>query len=156
MQFRPPIPSRGTAPGGQKMAPRPNSQHHNRLPAVFLAPEAPNGFPAVFLGPPSQTSSPKQPSWGSDAIPATDSQPRNCIRGPNFLAASAAARATRPEPEDFTKRQWERAIGLWRLRMRASGSRSEGGIECAPLAAGPGSFYHLIRMFSEADAQRVT
>ena len=75
---------------------------------------------------------------------------------PEFLAASAAARATRPEPEDITKRQWERAIGLWRLRMRASGTRSEGGIECAPLAAGPGSFYHLIRMFSEADAQRVT
>ena len=75
---------------------------------------------------------------------------------PEFLAASAAARATRPAPEEFTKRQWERAIGLWRLRMRASGSRSEGGIECAPLAAGPGSFYHLIRMFSEADIQRVT
>ena len=31
---------------------------------------------------------------------------------PEFLAASAAARATRPEPEDFTKRQWERALGL--------------------------------------------
>ena len=78
---------------------------------------------------------------------------------PEFLAASAAARATRPEPEDLTKRQWERAIGLWRLRMRACSTRSEGGVECAPLAAGPesaGSFYHLIRMFSEADAQRVT
>ena len=80
---------------------------------------------------------------------------------PEFLAASAAARATRPEPEDFTKRQWERAIGLWRLRMRASSTRSEGGVEFAPpmLAAGPeggGSFYYLICMFSEADAQRVT
>ena len=45
---------------------------------------------------------------------------------PEFLAASAAARATRPEPEDLTKRQWERAIGLWRLRMRACSTRSEG------------------------------
>ena len=75
---------------------------------------------------------------------------------PEFLAASTATRATRPTPEDLTKRQWERAIGLWRLRMRASSTRSEGGVECAPLAAGPGSFYHLIRMFSEGDAQRVT
>ena len=78
---------------------------------------------------------------------------------PEFLAASAAARATRPEPEDLTKRQWERAIGLWRLRMRASSTRGEGCVEFAPLAAGPeggASFYHLIRMFSEADAERVT
>ena len=113
-------------------------------PPCCFWPSKPN-FPAKKIG-----------LLGGDAIPAPDSQPRNCIKGPNFLAASAAARATRPEPADFTKRQWERAIGLWRLRMRASGTRSEGGIECAPLAAGPGSFYHLIRMFSEADAQRVT
>ena len=80
---------------------------------------------------------------------------------PEFLAASAAARATRPEPADFTKRQWERAIGMWRLRLRASSTWSEGGVELAPpmFAAGPesgGSFYHLICMFSEADAHRVT
>ena len=78
---------------------------------------------------------------------------------PEFLAASAATRATRPEPEDLTKRQWERAIGLWRLRMRASSTRTERDVEFAPLAAGPesaGSFYHLICMFSEEDAQRVT
>ena len=48
MQFRPPIPSRGTASGGPKNGSQAKFPAPNRLPAVFLAPEAPNGFPAVF------------------------------------------------------------------------------------------------------------
>ena len=76
---------------------------------------------------------------------------------PDFLAASEKARASRPRPEDFTKRQWERALGHWRSRMRADWD--EGAPPPKSLASpetGEGAFYPLIRMFTDLDVQRVT
>ena len=86
-----------------------------------------------------------------------------CIeQSPGFFAASAEARAMRPVPEAFTKRQWERELGHWRAQLRASGQRDGRALEVAPLqpissgiSEAGGSLYPYIRMFTQSDVQRI-
>ena len=75
----------------------------------------------------------------------------------DFLAASEKARASRPRPEDFTKRQWERALGHWRSRMRADwDAGTPPPMSLASPETGQGALSPLVRMFTDLDAQRVT
>ena len=106
-------------------------------------------------------------------MPALDVPTEMCLRkrrmvlecieqSPDFSAASAEARALRPIPEAFTKRQWDRALSHWRSHLRASGQRDGRAFEVAPLlpisngiSEEGGSFYPYIRMFTQSDVQRI-